>query len=60
MFTWLKLNGIFLCLSTLRSTKEMALKIGEMTQINPHTIHRVPYQEYINGIPDEIVDKKQE
>eukprot|EP00957_Ditylum_brightwellii_P006152 465236-Ditylum_brightwellii.AAC.1 len=45
-------------LMLLAQFKIIVLRIGELTQVDPAKVHRIQYQEYINGILDDIAKGK--
>eukprot|EP00957_Ditylum_brightwellii_P211963 15366814-Ditylum_brightwellii.AAC.2 len=58
IFQWLKNNGVWFSLSIFRNIKETVLRIGELTMVNPEKIHRIPYQEYLNTVLNDIAEEK--
>eukprot|EP00957_Ditylum_brightwellii_P003850 292339-Ditylum_brightwellii.AAC.1 len=60
VYQWLQLNKMYTTKTIFKSSKDNAVCIGHLTNINPQRIDCTQYQDQINKILDAIVDEKRE
>eukprot|EP00957_Ditylum_brightwellii_P002495 190899-Ditylum_brightwellii.AAC.1 len=60
VYQWLQLNKMYMTKTIFKSSKDNAVCIGHLTNINPQGNNRTQCQDQINKLLDAIADEKHE